>query len=137
MPSDRRIFESTLLALALLASASSLAAPSPATDAAVASAKAFVETMAQGHFNRAEADFTHQMKQAAPPEKLRQLWNALIRHGGAFEKTGATRTMHRDGYTAVIVRTEFKKSPIGLEVAFDSAHRIAGLHLVRPPRAGH
>lgn len=137
MPSDRRIFESTLLSLALLASASSLAAPSPATDAAAAAAKAFVETMAQGHFNRAEADFTAQMKQAAPPEKLRQLWKALIRHGGAFEKTGTTRTMHKDGYTAVIVRTEFKKSPIGLEVAFDSAHRIAGLHLVRPPRASH
>ena len=136
MPSDRRILESTLLSLALLASANSLAASAPAADP-VASAKAFVETMAQGHFTRAEADFTAQMRQAAPPAKLRQLWKALIRHGGAFEKTGATRTMHEDGYTAVIVRTEFKKSPIGLEVAFDAADRIAGLHLVRPPRAGH
>ena len=132
-----RKIESTLLALALLASAGALAAPPPAADPAVAAAKAFIETMAQGHFSRAEKDFTAQMRRAAPPEKLRQLWSALIRHGGPFEKTGATRTMHEDGYTAVTVRTDFQRRPIGLEVAFDSAHRIAGLHLARPPRARH
>ncbi len=138
MPIDTRKLKSALLALALLAPVpASHAGTRPAADHSIASAEAFIQTMARGHFRRAEADFTNQMKQAAPPRKLRHLWTLLVRHGGPFQRTATTRTVHEEGYTVVIVRTDFKKRPIGLAVAFDSARRIAGLHLVPPPGARH
>ena len=127
-----------LIALALLGLAPRPSlARTPTGSGLTAAADAFIQTLAQGHFDKAEADFTVQMRRAAPEDKLRRLWHSLLRHGGAFQKTGQTRTVRENGYTTVIVRIEFKERPIGLAVSFDSAAHIAGLHLVPPPGTGH
>jgi Protein of unknown function (DUF3887) len=94
---------------------------------------AFVRTMAKGDFETAEADFTDQMKQAAPPEKLRQIWQSLLDHAGPFENTGDSKTVDQGGYTSVIITTKFKTRALGIAVTFDSAQRIAGMHFVPPP----
>ena len=134
MPVESRKLKSALFALALFAALPACEAGTPPTaDPSVASANTLIQAMAHGHFNKAEARFAAQMKQDAPPQKLRQLWDSLVRHGGAFQKTGATRTIHKEGHTIVIVRTDFKRRPIGLMVAFDTAHRIVGVHLAPPP----
>lgn len=119
-------------ALALLAPLSALhAATPPATNSVVASARTFVETMAQGHFEKAEARFTSQMKRAAPPYRLQQLWASLVRQNGAFQKVGDHELV------TVIVKVVFKNRPVDLAVTFDSAHRIAGVHLAPPPGGGY
>ena len=126
-----------LIALALLGLAPRPCLAGTATGSGLtAAAEAFIHTLAQGQFDKAEADFTVQMRRAAPEDKLRRMWHSLLRHGGAFQKTGSTRTVRKGGYTTVIVRTEFKERPIGLAVSFDSTGHIAGLHLVPPPAAG-
>ncbi len=126
-----------LIALALLGlTPRPCLAGTPTGSDLTAAAEAFIHTLAQGHFDTAEADFTVPMRRAAPENKLRRMWHSLLRHGGAFQKTGSTRTVRNDGYTTVIVRTEFKERPIGLAVSFDSTGHIAGLHLVPPPGAG-
>ena len=125
-----------VIALALLGLAPlSCLAGTPTGGGLSAVAQAFIHTLAQGRFDKAEGDFTLQMRRAAPEDQLRQMWQSLLRHGGAFQKTGSTRTVRKDGYTTVIVRTEFKKRSIGLAVSFDSSGHIAGLHLVPPPGA--
>lgn len=121
-------------ALALLAPPlTARAAPPPAANSPAASAQTFVRTMAQGHFTAAERSFTAQMRQAAPPRKLRDLWNRLTQQFGEFQKTSGQKVAHKDGYTVVIVGAEFKFKTIGLQVAFDSAHQIAGLYVVPAP----
>lgn len=121
-----------ILALAAWAPGPAWAGTPPADQLTVL-ARTLVENMAANHFNRAEADFTSEMKTAAPPGQLRGLWQTLVNRCGAFQKTGNTATTDVGGYTSVIVRGEFKNRAIGFEVTFDSARRIAGLHLVPPP----
>lgn len=120
-----------LIALAFVIPAMALAAPAvPAGDNTVARAEAFVQNMAKGNFTAAETDFTAQMRQAAPPDKLQEIWQALVLQGGAYQKIAGTKTINEGGYTSVIVNTEFKNQTVGLLVTFDSSGNIAGMHLV-------
>lgn len=121
-------------ALALLAPLAARAADArKSTDNLVPVAVAFVHTLAKGDFKAAEADFTRQMKQAAPPDALRHVWRQLLRQIGPFRDTGVTSTSAQSGYTTVVVRTDFKSRAIGIAVSFDSARKIAGMHFVPPP----
>jgi hypothetical protein len=126
------------LALALGVSlAAPLAARAAGSQEAKASltarAVAYVQTLAKGHFKAAETDFTDAMKQAAPPDKLGEMWQSLISRFGPFEDTGETRSYVQSGYTFVIVKTDFKSRALGIRVVFDSARRIAGMQFVPPP----
>lgn len=118
-----------ILGLAFVSAA--IAAGSPTTDTALTGkAEALVHNMAKGDFSAAEANFTVQMKQAAPPQKLQQIWNALVVQGGAFQKTTSTKTIREGGYTSVIVNTEFTRQTVGLAITFDNSGKIGGLHLL-------
>ena len=130
----RRAAAVTGLALALLVSMAAYAAGDHATQGSlVPKAVAFVRTLAKGDYQAAEADFTDQMKQAAPPEKLRGIWEGVLSQFGAFQDTGATNTVVQYGLTTVVVKTDFKNRALGIAVTFDSAQRIAGMHFVPPP----
>ena len=104
-----------------------------AKDSLAAEAVAFVQTLAAGHFKAAEMDFTEQMKQAAPPQKLSEIWQRLLGQVGAFQRAGRTEIVPQGEYTFVIVRTDFKSRALGIRVVFDSAGRIAGMQFVPPP----
>ncbi|MGB9430310.1 MAG: DUF3887 domain-containing protein [Gammaproteobacteria bacterium] len=106
------------------------AADASVNSALVAKAETFVHSMASGNFTAAEADFTDQMKQAAPPLNLKQVWGMLVQQAGAFQKTDKTETVITNGYTSVIVNTEFKDKTLGIAITFDSAGKIAGMHFV-------
>jgi hypothetical protein len=122
------------LALALLVPLAARAAGTQGEKGSlVPKAQAFVLTLAKGDFKAAEADFTRQMKDAAPPAKLGGVWRSLISQIGPFQGTGASKTVVRDGFTTVIVKTDFKTRALGIAVTFDSANRIAGMHFVPPP----
>lgn len=102
-------------------------------DGLVPTAVAFVHTLAHGHYKAAEADFTAQMKQAAPPDALGHVWKRLLEQVGAFQGTGRTRTVVQSGYRTVIVKADFKSQALGIAVTFDSDRRIAGMHIVPAP----
>lgn len=123
------------LALVLLVPFTALAAgdQAPKEGSLVPKAVAFIQTLVKGDFDGAEADFTDPMKQAAPPEKLREAWQGLLSQAGAFLATHDSKTILQDGSTIVIVRTSFRREVIGIAVAFDSAQRISGVHFVPPP----
>lgn len=130
----RRAWVAWALALAFLVPLVVQAAGGqPARGSPASRAVAFVRTLGRGDFQAAEADFTAQMRQAAPPDALREYWQQLLEHMGPFQDTGATKTVVQDGYTTVIVKTDFKSRALGIAVSFDSARRIAGVHFVPPP----
>ncbi|MDE2139730.1 MAG: DUF3887 domain-containing protein [Gammaproteobacteria bacterium] len=116
-----------LLTIPVMASAADAA---PVHNNLVAKAEAFVQNMAKGDFTAAEADFTAQMQQAAPADKLQGIWQALVLQGGAYQKIAGTKTVNQGGYASVIVNTQFKNQTIGLLVTFDSSGKIGGMHLV-------
>lgn len=135
MPTARRTAPAALgLALALIIPIAARSAGSqPARGSLVSEAVAFVQMLGKGDFTGAEAGFTAQMRQAAPPQALREGWQHLLQQAGPYEDTGATRTVVQGGYTTVVVKTDFKRRALGVAVSFDSAHRIAGVHFVPPP----
>lgn len=123
----RQILSALLLAIPVMA----IVAPAAtASDNTSAKAQAFVQNMAKGDFTAAEADFTAQMKEAAPPDKLQEIWQALVLQGGAYQKIAGTKDINEGGYTSVIVNAEFKNQTIGLLVIFDVSGKIGGMHLV-------
>ena len=99
----------------------------------VPKALVFVQTLAKGNFNAAEADLTHQMKQTAPPTKFGKLWQKMISRFGTFQGTGNTKTAVKNGLTTVIVEADFKKQALGFALTFDSAQKITLFRLVSPP----
>ena len=135
MTTDRRRTSVVIgLALVLLVPFAARAAGSQAAKGSlVPEAVSFVRTLAKGDFKAAEADFTDQMKQAAPPAKLGEVWQRLISQVGPFQDTGDSKTVVQNGFTTVVVRTDFKSRALGIAVTFDSAQRIAGMHFVPPP----
>ncbi|HEY6515928.1 MAG TPA: DUF3887 domain-containing protein [Steroidobacteraceae bacterium] len=134
MATDRRRTPVLIgLVLALLVPLAARAAGRAAKESLVPKAISFVQTLAKGDFKAAEADFTDQMKQAAPPAKLAELWQGLISQVGPFRNTGDSKTVVQNGFTTVVVKTDFQSRALGIAVTFDSAQRIAGMHFVPPP----
>lgn len=119
------------LALALLVPlAVQAAGGQAAAGGLVPKALAFVQSLAKGDFDAAEAYCTDQMKQAAPPAKLRQAWQGLLDQVGSFQGIGDSKTIVQSGYTTVLIQTNFKSRAVGIAVTFDSAQRVAGMHFV-------
>ena len=122
------------LLLALMATVAARAAGAQQANASLVSrAVAFVRTLAQGEFQTAEADFTEQMKQGLPPQRLAAVWQQVLSQAGPFQDTGNSTTAVQAGYTIVVVRADFKSRALGIEVAFDPERKIAGVHFVAPP----
>ena len=131
MATGKITLSAALLALVLAIPGMAFAAPAAAASGnIVAKAETLVQNMAKGDFTAAEADFTAQMQQAAPPDKLQEIWQALVLQGGTYQKIAGTKTVTQGSYTSVIVNTEFKDQTVGLRVTFDSSGKIGGLHLV-------
>jgi hypothetical protein len=121
----------TLVATAALMFAMALPAAHAAGPMSTrAVAHAFVQDLATGHYARAEACFTPRMRRLAKPAKLRSLWQFLGRKFGAYEKIDGSDAVTVAGHPTIIVHTAFTRLTVGLEITFDAAHRIAGLHVV-------
>lgn len=135
MPTETRRIPAVIgIALALLVPLAARAADAgKGKDSLVPTAVAFVHTLAKGDYRAAEADFTGQMKQAAPPDALGRVWKRLLDQIGPFQRTGRTRTVDQGGYRTVIVKADFKSRALGIAVTFDSDRRIAGMHIVPAP----
>ncbi|MGH7747564.1 MAG: DUF3887 domain-containing protein, partial [Candidatus Dormibacteria bacterium] len=96
----------------------------------VAKAETFVQQLSKGDFASAETNLTDQMKQAAPPEKLKEVWDGITAKAGAYQKTVKTRTVNAQGDTIILMKTQFKNGPVWITVTFDKTDKIAGMHLV-------
>src|SRR6266404_4002841 len=99
-------------------------------------AKAFVDALRKGEFEKATKDFDATMKKESGADKLEELWKLLGVMYGSLKKTGALRTGKTGQYDLVFVPCEFEKQKLDIRVVFDAEGKITGLGLEQP-RAAH
>ena len=89
----------------------------------------FIQSLAAGDYVKATKHFDATMKTAAPPEKLRQIWQSLCTEYGPFRKTVSCQQTKYNQFDIVVVSCEFEKSLVGLRVPFNSKKQIAGFRV--------
>lgn len=121
------------LALAVLAPPSALARekPRPKPGALERAARAFVGQLAKGEFAKATQHFNAAMRQAVPPDALKQSWEQTVGKAGAFHKQLGTRVQAEQGYDVAYVTCAFAKATFVVRLVFDKDAKIAGLQ-IRP-----
>ena len=104
--------------LSLLAIFSQSTASADETPKHVEMAKTFVTQMAGGQFDKAVEPFDQTMSQALPAEKLKPVWDGLIKENGAFQRIIETRTEKYLQYDMVFVTCEFQHGMLDAKVVF-------------------
>jgi dienelactone hydrolase len=90
-------------------------------------ARGFVDILAKGDFTEATVNFDSTMKAAMSPDKLSDAWKSVIGEVGPFRKQGEAHIQKVRQYDVVAITCEFEKSPLDIQVTFDSQKHIAGL----------
>ncbi|MGD8535806.1 MAG: alpha/beta fold hydrolase [Candidatus Aminicenantes bacterium] len=93
----------------------------------VAHAKEFVDLMAKGEFAKAVENFDSVMSKAMPKEKLKEVWQRVIKQAGPFKKQKGTRTETLPKFDVVYVICQFEKGDIDVKVVFNREKQITGL----------
>lgn len=93
----------------------------------IAQAKEFVDLMVKGEFSRAVENFDSVMSKAMPEEKLKEVWQTVIKQAGPFKKQKGTRTETLPKYDIVYVTCQFEKGDLDVKVVFNSEKQITGL----------
>jgi hypothetical protein len=99
----------------------------------VALAQEFVEFLAMGNSAGAVENFDDTMKKALPPDKLQEIWKALIGQVGPFKRPVSTRTEKQQGYDVVFVTCAFEQGTLDVKMVFNKAQQIAGLFFIPVP----
>ncbi|MCE5323347.1 DUF3887 domain-containing protein [bacterium] len=104
-----------------------------AQDKQSVSAKEFVSQLAKGDFTAATGNFDPQMKAAASPDRLKEIWDSLVAQYGPFKNQVRMRKDKLGAYDVVYVTCQFERYKTDLKVVFDSEGRISGLWIVPTP----
>jgi hypothetical protein len=95
-------------------------------------AKDLVKLLASGNYEKAVGNFDSTMKNALPPDKLKQVWDSLIVQAGAFVEQTGVRKEKILQYDVVFVSCKFEKSILDAKVVFNQKKQISGLFFVPP-----
>src|SRR4051794_27311388 len=118
-PHAARLFISFLLVSGILlaqAPPSTLAAPKEP----VAVATGFVDLLLKGDYAGAAALEGGPMKEAATPEKLKEVWAGIQTQLGAYKRRVGTRAEHQGTYDFAFVTTAFERQTVDLKVVMDA-----------------
>ncbi|NQU76201.1 MAG: alpha/beta fold hydrolase, partial [Planctomycetes bacterium] len=120
--------------ISLLLSSHTSAAPAGSTqtkgDDLEASARSFVQLLAEGNAPAAARRFDGQMKKALPGEKLAEVWKSAQAELGVFEKILGVRTENPGRYSIVFVTCRFARGNRDVKLTYDPHGRITGLYFV-------
>jgi dienelactone hydrolase len=97
-------------------------------------AKEFVVALERGHFEDSVKHFDETMSKLAPPEKMQEAWEMVIKQVGRFKTQKGVWTESITKYDIVYVTCEFEKATLDIKVVFDKNKKIAGQFFV-PPRS--
>lgn len=92
--------------------------------------KKFVDLIAKGEFSRAVENFDSVMTRAMPEEKLKQVWQTVVKQAGRFKKQTGARTEILPKYEIVYITCQFEKGPLDVKVVFNREKQITGLWFV-------
>lgn len=95
-----------------------------------ARATQLVRDLVAGRFEAACEHFDAQMRAAASPQKMAQIWKGAQTRLGAFQKQTGTRREKAALYDFVFVRSRFEKAVIEVKVVFNSSAEVSGFFFV-------
>jgi dienelactone hydrolase len=96
-----------------------------------ARARAFVDLMADGEYDKALESFTPQMKAAMPVDRLSATWNGLTAQAGPFQRQVAASVVPRGVLSVVVVTCAFERATFDVHVTVNPANLVGGL-AIRP-----
>lgn len=93
-------------------------------------AQKFVELLLKGDFTSATIKFDDQMKTALDEAKLQETWINTIKDAGTLIGINPTQTAEMEGYKIVIIRCDFQRTIIDVQVVFNEQGQISGLNFI-------
>jgi len=90
----------------------------------------FVEQLAEERFEDAANTFDETMAGLISPEKLRELWDQLLKQTGTFQTQLSTRRETYLQYEIVFVTCQFDNGKLDVKVVYDKSKQVAGLYFV-------
>lgn len=98
------------------------------TEIAVEVIKGFQE----GKMENITVFFDENMKKALPEDKLKFVWDDLIRMCGDFEKYSEITTGRFESYDIVFILCHFKNFNLRMKTVFNGQHQVSGLFFIPP-----
>ncbi len=99
----------------------------------ITKAEDMLSALEKGDYEAAVKDFDAAMAKAAPPEKMKQVWEAVNKQLGGLKNEKGIRTETGAQYDVVFITLEFDKSTIDMKVVFNKEKQIAGQFFTAPP----
>lgn len=92
-------------------------------------AVALLDALRRGEMERARIDFSDDLRQRVPTQRLDGVWQGLVKRFGSFAEAGQF-TLSRDaGLTIVRVPCRFLNGTVEAKIVFDERDTIVGLFL--------
>ena len=91
-------------------------------------AQTFVGQLLQADFKAAAGKFDDQMKDAFSEAKLQESWQNMIMEAGTLMQLVPTSTVEAEGYRIVIIKCQFQRFDIDVQVVFNQQGQISGLN---------
>lgn len=115
-------------ALALLALALTLPLVAAERSPLETSARTLLADFTAGRYDAAAKNFDAKMLEALPPAKLAEFAKQLAAEVGAFKSVRDVKQATAQGYDLVILVSEYEKTVVNVQVAFDADGKVAGLY---------
>lgn len=101
-------------------------------DELISMAKEFVNMLEKGDYKAAVKNFDETMIKLAPPEKMKQVWEAVLNQVGEFKRQKEVRTESLPKYDIVYITCEFEKILLDVKVVFNKKKQISGQFFTQP-----
>lgn len=101
-------------------------------DGLIAKAREFVQALEKGNFDDAVKHFDETMTKLAPPQKMKEVWEAIVKQVGRFKEQKGIRTESIPKYDIVYVTCAFERAILDIKVVFNKDEQIAGQFFVPP-----
>ncbi|MCE5214575.1 MAG: DUF3887 domain-containing protein [Methanobacterium sp.] len=91
-------------------------------------AQNFVLLLIKADFTSATSNFDDQMKAALTISKLQESWLNLVLDAGSLLQVEIEKTIEMENYRIVVVRCQFQRNIIDVQVVFNENEQISGLN---------
>jgi len=92
--------------------------------------KTILHELVNGRPENVLNDFTPQLKEALPAEKLTAMWNDLTARLGTYQNMGEPAQTEEDGRKVVYVPLMFEKGTVRARLVYDETNYVAALAFV-------
>jgi dienelactone hydrolase len=99
----------------------------------ISKAKEFVQALEKGDYEKSVKDFDETMTKLVSPEKMKQVWEAVLKQVGKLKQQKGIRTESIPDYDIVYVTCEFEKATLDVKVVFNKKRQIAGQFFTPTP----